>query len=85
MLVGNLSNNNGVIMEMAAVKKHIGTISYRLNIYDFFKNYEHDTLTGEYRLSNYINNVKEVVFKTKNATDDNWYLSLFGNRVYLFI
>ena len=33
--------------------------------------------------SGYINHDKELVFKTKNGTDDeNWYLSLYGNVVY---
>jgi len=34
-------------------------------------------------LSGYVNHKEELVFKTNNGTsDDNWYLSLFGNRIY---
>ena len=49
MLVGNLSNNNGVIMELAAVK-NLAHWNYKPQadyIWNFFKNYERDTLTGE--------------------------------------
>ena len=72
---------NIVINDMGRLKIPISYLSYEDNIHS-----NSILLSKENNrwFSGYINHDKELVFKTKNGTvDENWYLSLYGNVVYV--
>jgi len=65
MLEGTLSNDNGIIMKLAAIKNHAHW-NYKPEaeyIWNFFKNYARDTETGELIRRDYVG------FKLKDGTN----------------
>lgn len=70
MYTGTLSNNNGVVMELAAIKDHAHW-NYKLEaqyIWNFFKNYQRDLLTGELIFVNNGSNTTTVIDKKDDLT-----------------
>ena len=70
MYTGTLSNNNGVVMELAAIKDHAHW-NYKPEaqyIWNFFKNYQRDLLTGELIFVNNGSNTTTVIDKKDDLT-----------------